>query len=81
MMVPPLNRATSLYLDVWRLLAALAVFIGHVSGERLTGGFLWQVGPYMDQAVAVFFVLSGFVIGYATARQAGTARSYVLNWQ
>jgi peptidoglycan/LPS O-acetylase OafA/YrhL len=74
-----LSRATSLYLDVWRLLAAMTVFVGHVSGKRLTGGFLWQFGPYMGQAVTVFFVLSGFVVSYATARQAGTARSYALS--
>jgi peptidoglycan/LPS O-acetylase OafA/YrhL len=61
------------------LLAAMVVFLGHVSGERLTGGFLWQFGPYMGQAVTVFFVLSGFVISYATARQAETARSYLLS--
>ena len=74
-----LSRASSLYLDVWRLLAAIVVFLGHVSGARFTGGFLWQFGPYMGQAVTVFFVLSGFVISYATARQAETARSYALN--
>ena len=74
-----ISTATSLYLDVWRLLAAMTVFLGHVSGERLTGGLLWQFGPYMGQAVTLFFVLSGFVISYATARQAETARSYALS--
>jgi len=74
-----LNRETSLYLDAWRLLAALIVFIGHVSGQRFTGGFLWQFGACMNEAVALFFVLSGFVIGYATARREGTAQTYAVS--
>jgi peptidoglycan/LPS O-acetylase OafA/YrhL len=73
------NRETSLYLDAWRLLAALTVFVGHVSGQRFTGGLLWQIGPYMGEAVAVFFVLSGFVIGYATDRAQGTAQAYAVS--
>lgn len=74
-----MNRETSLYLDAWRLLAALTVFIGHVSGQRFTGGLFWQFGPYMGEAVAVFFVLSGFVIGYATDRAQGTAKAYAVS--
>ena len=74
-----MNRETSLYLDAWRLFAALIVFVGHVSGHRFTGGFLWQVAPFMGEAVAIFFVLSGFVIGYATDRGPGTARSYAIS--
>jgi peptidoglycan/LPS O-acetylase OafA/YrhL len=73
-----LNRETSLYLDLWRLSAALTVFLGHVSGARFTDGFLWQFGPYMGQAVTVFFVLSGFVIGFATDRRETSAVSYVV---
>jgi peptidoglycan/LPS O-acetylase OafA/YrhL len=73
------NRETSLYLDAWRLLAALTVFAGHVSGARFTGGFLWQFGAFMGEAVAVFFVLSGFVIGYATDRGKETPQSYAIS--
>jgi peptidoglycan/LPS O-acetylase OafA/YrhL len=73
------NRETSLYLDAWRLFAALTVFVGHVSGQRFTGGLFWQFGPYMGEAVAIFFVLSGFVIGYATDRGPGTAQSYAVS--
>ena len=74
-----MNRETSLYLDAWRLLAALTVFLGHVSGARFTGGLFWQFGPFMGEAVAVFFVLSGFVIGYATDRGKETAQSYAVS--
>ncbi len=74
-----LDGAMSLYLDLVRLVAAMTVFIGHVSGHRFTGGLLWQVGPYMSQAVAVFFVLSGFVIAYATDSRETSASAYVVS--
>ncbi len=74
-----LSGATSLYLDGWRLSAATVVFVGHVAGQRFTGGLFWQIEPYTGQAVTVFFVLSGFVIAYATDRGCDTARSYAVS--
>jgi peptidoglycan/LPS O-acetylase OafA/YrhL len=71
-----MNRPTSLYLDIVRFLAALAVFLDHLSGQHYTGGLFWQSQPYGDEAVDVFFVLSGFVIGYVTAEREATARLY-----
>ena len=71
-----MNRATSLYLDLTRFFAALVVFLGHVSSQRLTGGLFWQFGPFMSHAVTVFFVLSGFVISYATDKRETTALDY-----
>jgi peptidoglycan/LPS O-acetylase OafA/YrhL len=62
------NRETSIYLDGVRFAAAAVVFFSHVAGQRLTGGLFWQVAPYGTEAVTVFFVLSGFVIGYTTHR-------------
>ncbi len=56
----------------------MVVFLGHVAGTRLTGGFLWQLGPYTGEAVTVFFVLSGFVIAYATDQRETSARSYLI---
>ncbi len=44
----------------------------------MTGGFLWPVAFYMSQAVTVFFVLSGYVIGYVTDRGETDARSYIV---
>lgn len=73
-----MNRETSLYLDVCRFLAAMTVFIGHVAGKRFTDGFLWQIGPFMGEAVAVFFVLSGFVIAYAVDSREQSARAYAV---
>lgn len=73
-----MNRETSLYLDAWRFAMAMIVFLGHVSGARLTGGLLWQLGAYTGEAVAVFFVLSGFVIGYVTDQREQSPRSYAV---
>ncbi len=72
------SRELSLYLDAMRFLAALAVFFGHLSGQRLTGGLFWQAGPYAPEAVAMFFVLSGFVIGYVTEMRERSVASYAI---
>ena len=73
-----MNQPTSLYLDAVRFAAALVVFLGHAVGTRLTGGFLWPLSFYTGEAVAIFFVLSGFVIGYATDQREHTAGAYTL---
>jgi peptidoglycan/LPS O-acetylase OafA/YrhL len=70
------NKATSLYLDVVRFLAALVVMASHATG--LVGGFLWQISDYGDEAVTAFFVLSGFVIAHATATRETTMRDYAI---
>lgn len=58
-----MKKELSIYLDLVRFTAAMTVFLGHASG-KLTGGFLWQLGSYLDTAVMIFFVLSGFVIAF-----------------
>jgi peptidoglycan/LPS O-acetylase OafA/YrhL len=74
-----LNREVSLYLDVCRFLAAVMVFVSHAANRQISGGFLWQIGGFGEDAVAVFFVLSGFVIGYVTDVRETDARSYAVN--
>lgn len=56
----------SLHLDIIRFAAGMTVFLGHASGRLLGGGLFWQLSAYMQTAVMVFFVLSGFVIAYVT---------------
>jgi peptidoglycan/LPS O-acetylase OafA/YrhL len=73
-----MNRPTSLYLDLVRFTAAIAVFVSHISGQRFTGGLFWQSGGYGDEAVDVFFVLSGFVIAYVAARSETDAGSFAI---
>lgn len=74
-----MKREASLYLDLLRFLAAFVVFVQHFSWEHFSGGLLWQIGPYGAQAVIVFFVLSGYVIGYVTGRPGTNARGYALD--
>jgi peptidoglycan/LPS O-acetylase OafA/YrhL len=73
--------ALSIYLDVIRFTAAFTVFLGHVSGERLTGGLLglWRVGHFADNAVIAFFVLSGFVIAHVVEGREKTLRTYAIS--
>jgi peptidoglycan/LPS O-acetylase OafA/YrhL len=72
-----LNKATSLYLDAVRFLAALLVMVSHAQGY--VGGLLWWFdGGYGDEAVTVFFVLSGFVIAHTTATRETTMRDYAI---
>ena len=61
-----MNKTTSIYLDLVRFLAALTVFIVHANKDRFTGGLpvFWRISDYGNDAVMVFFVLSGFVIAY-----------------
>jgi peptidoglycan/LPS O-acetylase OafA/YrhL len=69
-----LGRSLSTHLDVLRVGAALVVFVSHVALPRLTGGLLpvQSCVRAADDAVMVFFVLSGFVISHAAAARDGT---------
>lgn len=69
----------SAYLDVVRFTAALTVFLGHAAGRLWTGSFLWQTSVYGDTCVVVFFVLSGYVIGYVCDTKETDWRTYCVN--
>ncbi|MDP5142037.1 acyltransferase [Rheinheimera baltica] len=72
-----LEKTTSLYLDFLRLLSALLVFAYHARAERLNGQWIGVVGNFGHDAVIVFFVLSGFVIAYTTARKPADINSFI----
>lgn len=76
-----MKRATSVYLDLIRVLAAAVVFFGHAYPQRLTGGLpgLWRFESLGHDAVMVFFVLSGFVIAYAADRKERTLADYSIS--
>jgi peptidoglycan/LPS O-acetylase OafA/YrhL len=74
-----MNKETSVYLDLLRFLAALVVFLSHISGSRFMGGFLWQFSSYGTEAVDIFFVLSGFVIAYVVDCREHTAGDYMIS--
>lgn len=65
-----MDRQFSLYLDVLRFGAALAVVFAHFSQQHVVAR---PEGPSLDfgrEAVIIFFVLSGFVIAWTTSRTA-----------
>ncbi len=60
-----MNRPTSIYLDLIRFCAAAIVFIVHANYDRFTGGglpLLWRLQDLGNDAVMVFFVLSGYML-------------------
>jgi peptidoglycan/LPS O-acetylase OafA/YrhL len=69
----------SILLDVVRFLAALTVAIGHVSQSYFTTGWPRIMMSFAEGAVAVFFILSGFMIRYITAVKYGDVRGYTFD--
>lgn len=72
-----MNSTISIYLDFVRFAAALMVFIHHLAYERLTGGSLSPMGVFGEDAVMIFFVLSGYVIAYVAAERETVPQTYV----
>jgi peptidoglycan/LPS O-acetylase OafA/YrhL len=72
-----MRREFSAALDLVRLCAASAVFIGHLGKPEFGGAQFAAIGAHGRSAVVVFFVLSGFVIAW-TARREATAMNYVV---
>lgn len=72
-----LTKPVSVYLDIVRFMAALAVLIGHAADDGLYQGryFLYGLG---HEAVMVFFVLSGLVISTTTIGRGRTLRSFII---
>ena len=72
-----LNEPVSIYLDLVRFLAALAVLIGHgVQDGLYTGSFV--LSSLSHEAVMVFFVLSGLVIAETSLRKGRDARAFLV---
>jgi|TARA_Y100001973_G_C5191528_1_gene331301 Predicted acyltransferases len=74
-----MNKATSIYLDAVRLIAALIVFASHLASQELSGGRLWFTKIFDQMAVVMFFVLSGYVIGYVAINKEKTLRVYAIS--
>jgi peptidoglycan/LPS O-acetylase OafA/YrhL len=70
-----LSKNTSIYLDLLRLAAAFCVFMTH-SRNFIIPKLPVLLGKYGTEAVAVFFVLSGFVISYVVTEKERDWRSY-----
>ncbi len=74
-----MNRPLSLYLDFLRVGAALVVLVTHLAYVELSGGMLAPWRLYGNDAVMLFFVLSGFVIAYVAEQKERDARDYALS--
>jgi len=72
-----MNASLSVWLDLCRVIAALAVFIGHSQVLGLAPP--WVAAHWhrtAEDAVVAFFVLSGYVIAWSTDRPTATIRDY-----
>lgn len=72
-----MNKQFSTSLDALRLVAALVVFLGHLSHPRFTGDILSIFRGIEHDAVIVFFVLSGYVISYVVKNKDSTFQKYL----
>ena len=70
-----MSRSFSIYLDLLRFVAACLVVVYH-SNSRLIVESVLPLSSYGHSAVIVFFVLSGYVIAYATDAKEQGARVY-----
>jgi peptidoglycan/LPS O-acetylase OafA/YrhL len=62
-----MDKTTSLYLDVLRFSAAILVLLSH--SATFLDIYLPVLSDFGSEAVAVFFVLSGYVISYVVAKK------------
>jgi peptidoglycan/LPS O-acetylase OafA/YrhL len=75
---PVVSPAFSVFLDLLRFVAALLVVVGHLTQPYFSKGWPNLTGMAFSM-VAVFFVLSGFVIRYAVDKKPGSASSYFIS--
>lgn len=74
-----MRREFSIYLDLVRFSAALAVFGAHLTFAQFTGGYFSYQGKLAADGVAAFFVLSGYVIAYVANEKEKSAESYLIS--
>lgn len=79
-----MQKSLSIYLDAVRFLAAMTVLVSHLVYPRWTGGvFPENIMEFFrgsgDDAVAVFFVLSGFIIAFTAETKDRTWRRFAFS--
>ena len=82
--VPTISPLLSLYLDIVRFAAAVAVLADHLVSFPITGDGSprtgWQlIGNYGQTAVTLFFVLSGYVIALVVTTREKDGFSYAVS--
>lgn len=73
---PLMTEDFSVYLDLVRFFAALAVLVGHLDQDGMATGWL-EIGHFGHEAVVIFFVLSGLVISHSAFGREQDWRAYV----
>ncbi len=74
-----MSREFSTYLNLLRICAALAVFLGHAAWLWTPGHFeAFHTYGWVDPVLA-FFVMSGFVIAFVVERKEHTPGTYAIN--
>lgn len=74
-----MHRGLSLYLDFVRFTAALFVFFFHAKDDKYNAAWLEPVGHYGNDAVMIFFVLSGFVIAFVASGKEDRLDDYMVS--
>jgi peptidoglycan/LPS O-acetylase OafA/YrhL len=72
-----MQGSLSLWMDVWRLLAVLLVFLTHVKNDP-AAHVLHPFGLYGSEGVAIFFVLSGALVATSAWKPGVTVRSFAV---
>lgn len=72
-----MSKATSVFLDLLRLIAALVVFVDHCAEFWYPDAAVFM-GKMGHGAVVVFFVLSGYVITFSTLKKGLDPKRYML---
>lgn len=73
------NKTFSTYLDFLRGFAALLVFLHHAVNEQIIGNSFALLGAFGEDAVMIFFVLSGYVISYVATEREACPRDYIVS--
>lgn len=70
-----MNKGVSVYLDLLRIVAAFAVLLGHAQGYILPI-MPKIIASHSEEGVAIFFVLSGFVIRFVSIEKERDWQTY-----
>lgn len=74
-----MSKGFSLYLDLVRFMAAMAVLMGHFAYKRFSGDYFDVFGYFHQDAVIVFFVLSGYVIAWVSNTKDNNLPTFAAN--